>query len=118
MNYYNEPRVVGPFLPFVGGLLVGGLFAPTKGPLYPNYQQGPVYYTPVPYYYQIHNQPYSTNQTYNYQPTYQNQIPNQYGAQQYSTQPYGSSQYNNQPYPKTEYSNPQYTNPYYPNLND
>lgn len=53
MQYYPnyEYRFIGPIIPFVGGLLIGGLFAPSKGPLYPsNNQPTPIYYQPVQYY--------------------------------------------------------------------
>ena len=46
--YRQETRFIGPLLPFVGGLLVGGLITPRPnfGPAYP-----PVpYYPPVTYY--------------------------------------------------------------------
>ncbi len=66
-------RVGGILLPFVGGLLIGGLFAPPKGggnyyggpQPYP-YQQ-PIYYQPYPPY------PYPVNNTY-YPPTYINSV--------------------------------------------
>lgn len=52
-NFYRYPwngseSRFGPLLPFVGGLLVGGLFAPRPGQTYPN----------LPYSYQNTPQPY------------------------------------------------------------
>lgn len=61
-NYWNRVPTenqerFGPLLPFVGGLLVGGLFAPPKnGPVFGGQSQSyapppPAYYgQPVPYY--------------------------------------------------------------------
>ncbi len=82
-------RVIGPIWPFVGGLLVGGLFAPNKGPLYPNNPYPTYYYQPTPYY---QNNSYYT---YPYVP---------YNQQSY---PYNNSSYNN-------YYNPNNSNQYYP----
>ena len=42
-----EERFVGPLLPFLGGVLIGGLFLPRPNPIPP---YGPIYpVSPVPY---------------------------------------------------------------------
>lgn len=62
----NQARFIGPILPFVGGLVLGGLVA-NKGGYYQN--QGGYYYPPYPvYYYPIPNNPPSS---YPYPNTYQ-----------------------------------------------
>lgn len=54
-NITSEERFVGPLLPFLGGVLIGGLFLPRPNPIPP---YGPIY-TPVPTPY-IQNVPYTT----------------------------------------------------------
>lgn len=89
-QYSNQERFVGPFLPFVGGLLVGGLFAPSKNSFY-NSQPTPIYFQPVQYYPIATNYPYPTYyQNYpsnpqntatnyqNYNANYQSYQPNPY----------------------------------------
>lgn len=59
--YRGDNRIIGPLLPFVGGLLVGGLITPR-----PNYYQQIPYYSPQYYqpmgYYQNSNPYPNTNQ--------------------------------------------------------
>ena len=56
-NFYNNNERMGALLPFVGGLIVGGVFAPPKGvPNYgqigaPSYAPPPMYYDPTLVYY-------------------------------------------------------------------
>ena len=72
-NFYNNERM-GALLPFVGGLIVGGVFAPPKGSAYPPYIGAPSY-TPPPMYY---SNPYPAQPQY-YDSTlvyYNNAIPN------------------------------------------
>lgn len=74
-QYYNsEPEyrfLGGALLPFAGGLLIGGLLPYPGRPTYNNYQQGPTYYQPVPYYVAPAVPYYVTNRPYPYQTTYQ-----------------------------------------------
>lgn len=51
----REERFIGPLLPFLGGVLIGGLFLPRPNPIPP---YGPIY-TPIPTPY-IQNVPYTT----------------------------------------------------------
>lgn len=99
--YYNDDqtRFIGPILPFVGGLLVGGLVAPS---FKTNQQPTPIYYQPVQYYPVSTPYPY-----YPYNPNYPN----------YPYQNKAYSQANNKT--TNNYSNPLYSqnsvnNPYYP----
>ena len=63
-NFYNNNERMGALLPFVGGLIVGGVFAPPKG--VPNYGQiGAPSYAPPPMNY---SNPYP-NQPIYYDPT-------------------------------------------------
>ena len=87
--YYSngESRFIGPLLPFVGGLLVGGLITPR-----PNYQPYPYYY-PQPYYPPVSYYPYPINsqQSYNVNneiPTYYTSVTtNQANIYPYNTNP-------------------------------
>lgn len=81
MPYNYQYRFVGPIWPFVGGLLVGGLFAPNKGPLYPSNGypvQTYYYYQPVPYYQNNSYYSYPYNQQYSQSYPTNNTNPNYY----------------------------------------
>lgn len=70
-NSYSNNRYGGFLWPFVGGLLVGGLFAPTKtGNGFFNQQQPAPYYQPYPVYYQPYPYPYQQATIPYYQPSY------------------------------------------------
>ncbi len=58
--YRGDNRIIGPLLPFVGGLLVGGLITPR-----PNYYQPTPYYPPQYYQPQGYN-PYINTYPNNY----------------------------------------------------
>jgi hypothetical protein len=46
-SYKKEERFIGPLIPFLGGVLIGGLFLPRPNPIPP---YGPVYpVQPIPY---------------------------------------------------------------------
>lgn len=69
-NENDGSRFAGLLLPFIGGLIVGGLFIPKTGVFQsnpnPTYSQPPVQYPPYPPYYPPYQAPMNPMSTYQY----------------------------------------------------